>query len=196
MTNAIFIVDVQNDFIEGGSLAVNGGENVARNLATHLDQTNYDYIITSQDWHKDPGEHWAETPDYVDTWPVHCAAGTEGAEIHPVLFKQLGVEQDIAGKEVVVNIVKGEFEAAYSGFEGRVLGEDKQKKVADHLNELEIDHLYVVGLATDHCVRATALDALKAGFKVTVLTDYVAGVDVDRSARAIKELETAGATIQ
>lgn len=196
MTNAIFIVDVQNDFIEGGSLAVNGGENVARNLATHLDQTNYDYIITSQDWHKDPGEHWAETPDYVDTWPVHCAAGTEGAEIHPVLFKQLGVEQDIAGEEVVVNIVKGEFEAAYSGFEGRVLGEDKQKKVADHLNELEIDHLYVVGLATDHCVRATALDALKAGFKVTVLTDYVAGVDADRSARAIKELETAGATIQ
>lgn len=196
MTNAIFIVDVQNDFIEGGSLAVNGGENVARNLATHLDQTNYDYIITSQDWHKDPGDHWAETPDYVDTWPVHCAAGTEGAEIHPALFKQLGVEQDIAGEEVVVNIVKGEFEAAYSGFEGRVLGEDKQKKVADHLNELEIDHLYVVGLATDHCVRATALDALKAGFKVTVLIDYVAGVDVDRSARAIKELETAGATIQ
>lgn len=186
MTNAIFIVDVQNDFIEGGSLGVNGGEQVALDLTQYLPTANYDKVITSQDWHKDPGDHWHETPNFVDTWPVHCAADTFGAEIREELNTVLPDNR--------ITIVKGEYEAAYSGFEGRIPG-NLGVTVADALKEAGITHLDVVGIATDHCVKATVLHALEAGFTVTVLTKFIAGVDAVRSVEALKEMETAGATL-
>ena len=188
MTNAIFIVDVQNDFIEGGSLAVTGGENVALGLSAHLAATNYDYIITSQDWHKDPGDHWSETPDYVDTWPVHCAAGTFGAELHTALKNILTTRTNR------ISILKGEYEAAYSGFEGRI-ADTPGYSVTDYLRSKGITNLTIVGLATDHCVFSTARDALANGFNVIVLTNYCAGVDSARSEQALADLDTAGAVI-
>lgn len=188
MKTAIFIVDVQNDFIEGGSLGVAGGEQVALNLVEHLNTVTYDTIITSQDWHKDPGNHWAENPDYIDTWPVHCAADTFGAEIR----KELNDTINTLPTDRTV-IVKGEYEAAYSGFEGRI--PNRETTVAEALHADGIENLFIVGIATDHCVKATVLHALEAGFKVTVLTDFVAGVDAERSKEALTEMENAGAIL-
>jgi nicotinamidase/pyrazinamidase len=194
MTKGLLIVDVQNDFIEGGSLAVAGGEKVALTLAEHLLDANYHAIITTQDWHIEPGNHWAETPDYVDTWPVHCEANTAGAVIRPELAAAIVSKVEEQRSLRYLRIVKGEYEAAYSGFEGRdFLGGNQ--KVPELIRELDVDELDIVGLATDHCVRATVLDALKAGFKVNVLTDYVAGVDPERSKAALTEMEAAGATL-
>lgn len=185
---AFLIVDVQNDFIEGGSLGVTGGERVAIDVANHLNNTNrYNYVITTQDWHIDPGNHWAETPDYVDTWPVHCAAGTTGADIHEEL--NMALEATTIPR---VKIFKGEYVAAYSGFEGRVEGVDNVT-VAEHLKALGITKLTVVGIATDHCVKETVLHALAAGFKVNVVTSMVAGVDPDRSVEALNAMRNAGA---
>jgi len=194
MTKALLIVDVQNDFIEGGSLGVTGGESVALNTAELLINTHYDAVITTQDWHIEPGNHWAETPDYVDTWPVHCAANTNGsavrAELAAAVLAKVQEQSDLR----YLRIVKGEYEAAYSGFEGRdFMG--GTKKVEELIRDLDVTEIDVVGLATDHCVRATVLDALTAGFAVNVLTDYVAGVDPERSAAALVEMEKAGATL-
>jgi len=194
MTKALLIVDVQNDFIEGGSLGVTGGESVALNTAELLLNTHYDVVITTQDWHIKPGNHWAETPDYVDTWPVHCAANTNGsavrAELAAAVLAKVQEQSDLR----YLRIIKGEYEAAYSGFEGRdFMG--GTKKVEELIRDLDVTEIDVVGLATDHCVRATVLDALTAGFTVNVLTDYVAGVDAERSAAALVEMEKAGATL-
>lgn len=190
MTKALIIVDVQNDFIEGGSLAVTGGENVANTLADYLEEhdVDYDLIVTTQDWHIDPKGHWAAEPDYVDTWPVHCAANTHGAEIHEAVTEALNNTT-----VPVERIVKGEYEAAYSGFEGRNTTTDAnlQETLAAH-GIVDVD---VVGLATDHCVKATANDAYNAGFDVTILTPYIAGVDADRSRNTITEFKAKGVKI-
>ncbi|WP_026550952.1 isochorismatase family protein [Arthrobacter sp. Br18] len=201
MTRALIIVDVQNDFCEGGSLAVDGGATVAADLSDHMDEQSgtYDYVVATQDWHVDPGPHFSDTPDYVDSWPVHCVAGTRGAEFHPDL--------DTEGIDAVFR--KGQFEAAYSGFEG-VKGPDdevpsgEQKLGAaaeadepvltldDWLREHEVEEVVIAGLAADHCVRATALDALQAGYTVSLLTQLTRGVDVERTADTLDELEAAG----
>jgi nicotinamidase/pyrazinamidase len=189
MTKALILVDVQNDFIEGGSLAVTGGKNVARDLAYYVQalKSDYSHIVATQDWHIKPGHHWSETPDYADTWPVHCAADTHGSEIHETLQRVL----DTLPNLTIVH--KGEWEAAYSGFEGKTV--ETAELLADFLKEAGVDELDIVGLATDHCVRATALDALAAGFKVNVLKKFIAGVNPDRSAAALNELTNEGATI-
>ena len=196
MTSALFIVDVQNDFIEGGALAVTGGEKVALSLAEALDRNEHnemfcfpDIIITSQDWHINPGNHWSETPDFVDTWPVHCAAETEGAALHPALAAAIQRRVEAGAKHI--EIVKGEYEAAYSGFEGRAKN-GQTETVAELLRNLGVDALEVVGIATDHCVKATVLDAAKAGFNTFVLTDFIAGVDEERSREAMIEMDKAG----
>lgn len=191
MKTALLIVDVQNDFIEGGSLAVSGGEAVAQRLANLIAEDNdFDFLITTQDWHINPGNHWSETPDYVDTWPVHCAAETFGAELRTELQDALDTTQT-----PIFQIVKGEHEAAYSGFEGRAKN-GQNGDVADLIKNLGVTNLVVVGLATDHCVKATAMDAVEAGFAVEVLTDYIAGVSPERSVEALKELEAAGVTVR
>ena len=188
MTSALFIIDVQNDFTEGGALGVDGGDAVARRIAgllsAHPDR--YDYVFASRDWHdghNDNGGHFAaDQPDFVDSWPVHCVAGTPGAEYHPDLDPSL----------FDVHVRKGQGKPAYSIFEGVTDGGETVPEALDRLGVTEVD---VAGIATDYCVLASALDALESGRTVRVLTDLVAGVAEESSAAALERLDAAGAKI-
>jgi nicotinamidase/pyrazinamidase len=179
---ALIVVDVQNDFCEGGSLAVAGGAAVAAAISGHVRTTSYDHVVATRDHHVDPGAHFSATPDFVDSWPPHCRSGTPGASFHPDL--------DVAPIEAVFS--KGEHAAAYSGFEG---AEPGGTGLADWLRARSVDTVDVVGIATDHCVRATALDAAQAGFATTVLLDLCAGVAPETTERALAQLRTAGVTL-
>lgn len=186
MSSALLIIDVQNDFCEGGSLAVDGGADVAASITALLDdQANagrWAATVLTRDWHIDPGNHWAsegEEPNFVDTWPVHCQAETHGAAFH----ENLRVSPD----EV---FSKGLHGACYSGFEGRA--DSDQQLLHDWLRSRGINDVEIVGLATDHCVRATALDAVSAGFTTTVLLDHCAGVDPATTATALTTMSSAG----
>ncbi|MCP3798306.1 isochorismatase family protein [Allokutzneria sp. A3M-2-11 16] len=179
MTRALIVVDVQNDFCEGGSLAVNGGAAVAAAISQHITANAYDHVVATRDYHVDPGDHFSENPDYVDSWPVHCVAGTAGASFHP--------ELDITRVEAVFS--KGAYSAAYSGFEG---ADAVGRTLADWLRERNVDAVDVVGIATDHCVRATALDAAREGFSVTVLLGLTAGVSQSTVDTALTALGDAG----
>ncbi len=187
MARALVVVDVQNDFCPGGSLAVAGGNAVAAGITAHLADHVYDLVVATTDWHPahvidDAFPHFASVPDYVSTWPVHCVQGTEGAEFHPHLRLPAGT--------VVVR--KGQRTAAYSGFEGH---DHHGHTLAEVLRGHGIDEVDVVGLATDHCVRATALDAVAAGLSVRVLLPLVAGVAAGTTARALDELRRAGTAL-
>lgn len=188
---AFLIVDAQNDFTEGGSLGVAGATVAYEHLRAHLAAHAADYrlLVTTQDWHIDPGPHWSATPDYVDSWPVHCQAGTRGAELAPLIETTLAQHVDLPR----LAVRKGQHKAAYSGFEGTT-GDDQPLAAA--LRERDITDLTVVGVATDHCVRATVLDALKEGFAVTVLTDQIAAVDAARGRAALAEMAEAGAVLR
>lgn len=175
----LVIVDVQNDFCEGGSLAVRGGARVAAAISSHVAAKKYDAIVATRDWHVDPGAHFSDNPDYVDSWPPHCVVGTPGADFHPAL--DTGLIEEVFSK--------GEYSAAYSGFEG---ASADGTTLADWLRARDIDHVDVVGIATDHCVRATALDARTAGFDTTVLLDLTAGVAPETTATALATLRDAG----
>ena len=176
MTRALLVVDVQEDFCEGGSLAVQGGRAVATRVAGVLDQ--YELVVASTDWHVDPGDHFSRDPDYVRTWPVHCVVGTHGSALQAPL-----TEDRFAGV-----VRKGEHAAAYSAFEGVVDG----VPLRVWLDERGVDALDVCGLATDHCVRASALDARAAGLPVRLLQDLCAGVAPATTAAALDELRAAG----
>ena len=180
---ALVIVDVQNDFCPGGSLATERGSEVAALIGGHQDShgERYDHTVATQDWHIDPGSHFSDHPDYVDSWPVHCVAESEGAALH----------EEIRTAPIEAYFRKGEYTAAYSGFEGAADG----VPLAEWLRERGVEKLDVVGIATDHCVRATALDALEAGFEVRILTDLVAPVDDARGEAALQELVRAGAQL-
>lgn len=185
MKRALIVVDVQNDFCEGGSLAVAGGARVAGLISRHLADTGYDAVVATRDHHIDPGAHFSDTPDFVDSWPPHCRAGTPGARFHP----------DFAVDAVEEIFSKGEYSAAYSGFEGV---SPTGVPLADWLRARDIAAVDIAGIATDHCVRATALDAAAAGFRTRVLLDLTAGVApgtveaaLDRLARAGVELSGA-----
>ena len=187
MSRALFIIDVQNDFTEGGSLGVDGGAAVAAGISKLLADhpRRYAHVFASRDWHdagSSNGGHISEDPDFVDTWPPHCIAGTPGAEYHPDL--------DVNG--IDVHVRKGQGKPAYSIFEGTT---PEGATVGHILGELGVTDIDVVGLATDHCVRASALDAIESGRHVRVLADLVAGVAADSSAAALVELEAAGAEI-
>jgi len=186
MANALVIVDVQNDFCEGGSLAVEGGANVAASITAltndpvHADR--WSAIALTRDWHIDPGSHWAaegEQPNFSDTWPVHCRAETEGAAFHPNLV--------VEAHEV---FSKGRHDACYSGFEGTA--DSDQTSLLDWLKRHGIVEVEIVGLATDHCVQATALDAVAAGLVTTVLLDHCAGVSPETTATALSTMSNAG----
>ena len=190
MQKALIIVDVQNDFCEGGALAVEGGHAVAASITdlAGLDRAagSYGYVVASKDWHIDPGAHFAapgSDPDYVTSWPVHCAAGTPGAAFSPKL--------EVALDEV---FLKGQYSNGYSSFEG-VAGSSEDVGLRDWLAERGVEAVDVVGIATDYCVRATALDAAAAGFDTSVLVAHCAGVAPDTSADALEELVAAGVTI-
>ncbi|MBS2937140.1 isochorismatase family protein [Nocardioides sp. J2M5] len=190
MARALIVVDVQNDFCEGGSLAVAGGARVAADINEVLHRWSaggagapaYDVVVATKDHHVDPGDHWSFKPDYADSWPVHCKVGTEGAAFHPNLDPQPFAEV----------FFKGAHEAAYSGFEGRT---QSGEGLADWLRRRGVDEVDVCGIATDHCVRATALDSARAGFDTRVLTALCAGVAPETTAAAITEMTGAGVEI-
>ncbi len=179
MSTALVIVDVQNDFCEGGSLPVAGGAEVAAAITRHLAAGGYDHVVATRDHHIDPGDHFAASPDYVNSWPAHCVAGTTGADFHPRF--------DTAAVEEVFS--KGAHAAAYSGFEGSA---PDGTPLAEWLRAREVSSVDIVGIATDHCVRATALDAAGNGFATRVLLDLTAGVAAATTERALTQLEAAG----
>ena len=190
MTKALFIIDVQNDFTEGGALGVDGGNavvaGIARLLAAHPDR--YDVVIASRDWHHPDhpnGGHFAldAAPDFVDSWPVHCVAGTVGAQYDPALDVDL----------IDVHIRKGQGKPAYSIFEGI---SDDGVELPIVLDKLGVDDVDVVGIATDYCVRASALDAIASGRHVRVIDDLIAGVAPDSSEAALLEIAQAGGDIE
>jgi nicotinamidase/pyrazinamidase len=187
MTRALLIVDVQNDFTEGGALGVEGGDAVASAVSSYLaaHASDYDVITASRDWHDadgDNGGHFSDAPDFVDTWPEHCVSGTPGAE-----YDELFVTD-----AVTHHVRKGQGTPAYSMFEGVA---DDGANTAAVLSAHGVLSADVVGLATDHCVRATVLDAIAHGVRVRVLTDLIAGVDAEASDRALAEMAHAGAEL-
>jgi nicotinamidase/pyrazinamidase len=205
MSRALIIVDVQNDFCEGGALAVDGGAEVAGAISEYVESHHgqFDHIVATQDWHIDPGAHFSESPDFKDSWPPHCIAGSPGAELHP----------DLDTEHIQAYFHKGQYAAAYSGFEGLLAPEDTvptgERKpgslpapadpspgdpstgeddyapgedsigLDDWLQSHDVEDVVVVGLATDHCVMATSLDAVQAGYSVTVIKRLTAGIAED-----------------
>ena len=190
MKRALIVVDVQNDFCEGGSLPVTGGAEVAHKISTLLHHwTNQDpkapdyaVAVATLDHHVDPGDHFSDDPDFQHSWPRHCVVGTDGVAFHPNLDPQ----------PFDAIFRKGEHAAAYSGFEGR---SQDGATLADWLRAHEITDVDVCGIATDYCVRATTLDAVKEGFTVRLLTDLCAGVAPATSRSALDEMHAAGAVL-
>ncbi|MGH3981679.1 MAG: nicotinamidase [Pseudonocardiaceae bacterium] len=180
LSRAVVIVDVQHDFCEGGSLAVPGGAEVAKAISDYIAaDAGYAHVVASRDYHVDPGAHFSDTPDYVDSWPPHCVVGTQGAEMHPNL--------DRTRIEAVFS--KGRHESAYSGFEGTT---DDGTPLAGWLRDRNTSAVDIVGIATDHCVRATALDAVRNGFNTRVLLGLTAGVAPETTATALEQMLNAG----
>ncbi|MFP3578378.1 isochorismatase family protein [Arthrobacter sp. SIMBA_036] len=206
MSRALIIVDVQNDFCEGGALAVDGGAAVAAAITEYLDahQQNFDHIVATQDWHIEPGNHFSDEPDMVDSWPPHCRARTKGAELH----------EDLDPEYIQAYFRKGQYTAAYSGFEGILAPEDDVPTgdlkagalepeaidedaigLDDWLQSHDVEEVVVVGLATDYCVKATAIDAVQAGYTTTVVAGLTAGIAQDLS-DAYEEMEDAGVEVE
>ncbi|WP_326765816.1 isochorismatase family protein [Streptomyces sp. NBC_01591] len=185
MHRALIVVDVQNDFCEGGSLAVAGGADVAAAVTDLIGeaQAGYRHVVATRDHHIDPGNHFSDRPDFEHSWPAHCVAGTEGVGFHP------NFAPAVASGAIDAVFDKGAYAAAYSGFEGL---DENGVGLADWLRDRRITEVDVVGIATDHCVRATALDAVRAGFTTHVLLDLTAGVAETTTERALEELRRAG----
>jgi nicotinamidase/pyrazinamidase len=185
---ALVVVDVQNDFCEGGSLAVVGGAEVARAIAgwVHEQGDRYAAILATADWHEDPGPHWSQAPDYVTTWPVHCQAGSPGAAFHPAIADTLHDADEV--------FRKGGDRAAYSGFEGYAVAPDGARGVSlgHWLRDNHIEAVDIVGIATDHCVRATAIDAVAEGLRTRVRLDLTAGVARETTERAMRAMLMGG----
>lgn len=190
MTRALIVTDVQNDFCEGGSLPVEGGAAVAADIGTLLRSwvaqgpgaPSYSHVVATKDHHVSPGSHWSDAPDYRDSWPVHCEVGTDGEAFHPNLDPQ----------PFDAIFLKGEHAAAYSGFEGRSVD---GVLLADWLRAHDVDAVDVCGIATDYCVRATALDAVAAGFPTRLLRSLCAGVADETSEAAVAEMAAAGVVV-
>jgi nicotinamidase/pyrazinamidase len=178
MARALIIVDVQNDFCEGGSLPVAGGAGVAAEISAVLGRETWDHVVATKDYHVDPGAHFSDHPDFLESWPAHCVVGTGGAEFHPSL----------ATDRIEAVFHKGAHAAAYSGFEGHTAD---GVGLAEWLRARSVTAVDVVGIATDHCVRATALDARAAGFDTTVRLDLTAGVSAGTTEAALQEFRTA-----
>jgi nicotinamidase/pyrazinamidase len=182
---ALVIVDVQNDFCEGGSLAVTGGAAVALGISAYLASPAgqaYDYVVATQDHHIDPGSHFSDHPDFAESWPAHCVAGTPGAQFH----------ENLDTSRIAAVFRKGEHAAAYSGFEGK---DADGQTLLSWLSDGHVTDLDVAGIATDYCVSATARDAAAAGFATTVLLDLTAGVAKSSTDEAIESMRAARITL-
>lgn len=176
---ALIIVDMQNDFCEGGSLPVTGAAALAPAINEYLaGEPGYQHVVATKDYHIDPGDHFSDHPDFSSSWPVHCRAGSAGADFHPDL--------DTTPIEAIFR--KGAYAAAYSGFEGV---DEGGTPLLGWLRQRGVDEVDVVGVATDHCVRRTAEDAARAGFATRVLVDLVAGVAADSTEKALTEMRAA-----
>lgn len=189
MRNALLAVDIQSDFVQGGSLPVPNGLQVAAQVARHIRhfKTEYQFVVASRDYHEDPQGHFSATPDYVNTWPPHCVIGTPGAAFVPPI-------QNLVREKLVQAVVsKGRHEAAYSAFEAV---DARGHYLLDVLREQRIDHIDVCGIATDYCVRASALDARKNAFQVRVLVNLCAAVTEATGLQALEELKAAGCQVQ
>src|SRR5262245_25829568 len=190
MKRALIVVDVQNDFCEGGSLPVAGGAQVAHDVAGLLhvwsnqepDAADWAHVVATKDHHIDPGGHWSTEPDFVKSWPVHCQVGTDGEAFHPNLDPQ----------PFDAIFLKGEQAAAFSGFEGRTTD---GVALADWLRAHKITDVDICGLTTDYCVRTTALDAAANGFATRVLTTLCAGVAPETTESALTEMREAGVVL-
>ncbi|GAA2939411.1 nicotinamidase [Streptomyces enissocaesilis] len=185
----MIVVDVQKDFCEGGSVPVTGGARIATAIADLVEQSaggDYRYIVATRDHHIDPGGHFSDTPDFQDSFPVHCVAGGEGSEFHPHFVPA------VTGGKVDAVFFKGAHSASKSGFEG---ADEQGTSLADWLRERGVEDVDVVGIATDHCVRATALDAVAAGFRARVRLDYSVGVAQDTTAAALDDFRQAGVAV-
>ncbi|PKF68621.1 isochorismatase family protein [Corynebacterium mastitidis] len=182
---ALVIVDVQNDFCALGPLATADGDIAADSIRSLLEceetMSDYAHVVATQDWHIDPGDHFSDAPDFIDTWPPHCRAGTPGAAIHPA----------VPLDPIEAFFLKGNYSVAYSGFEGFAEG----TSLAEWLHQRSVTAIDVVGIATDYCVRATVLGGLKENFDVRVLSYYCSPVDPNRGQAALDEVELAGATV-
>ena len=180
-TRALIIVDVQPTFCEGGALGVEGGNAVAERIADFVTENadEYELLVTTQDWHVNPGSHFSDTPDFVDTWPEHGVAGTAEAELH----------EAIASLPLDASVKKGEYSAAYSGFEGK---DAEGRTLEEILRAAGIQAIDVVGLAESHCVKETALDALRLGWRTRVLSDLTVPVSPETGEDARREMDEAG----
>ena len=200
MSKALIIVDVQPTFCEGGELGVEGGNAVAERIAEYVEthRNEYSYVATTQDWHVEPGRHWSDDPDYVDTWPVHGKAGTANAGLHPAI-EALGIGH---------HFKKGQYSPSYSGFEGLEDNTDRiptREEVAADLtagrtlaNALEaagITRVDVVGLAESHCVKETALDARKLGYETHVIEELTEPVSEELGVDARRQMREAGVVL-
>ena len=189
MRNALLVIDVQYDFVEGGSLAVQGGRDVAAMVSRHVRhfKSEYQFVAATRDYHEDPGDHFSDHPDFQSTWPPHCVAGTPGAGFCPPI-------QNLVREKLIQTVVtKGQHAAAYSGFEGL---DPRGHPLLEVLKEQRIDHIDVCGIATDYCVRASALDARKNQFQVRVLVNLCAPVDEAQGQAALEEMRQAGIQLQ
>src|SRR2546421_3767653 len=185
MHRALIVVDVQNDFCEGGSLAVAGGADVAAAITDLVGEASagYQHVVATRDRHVAPGDHFSDHPDYASSWPPHCVAGTEGVGFHP------NFAPAVTSGSVDAVFDKGAYAAAYSGFEGE---DENGTALADWLRARDVAEVDIVGIATDHCVRATALDAVREGFTTHVLLDVTAGAAAETTERAGGEMREAG----
>lgn len=190
MSKALFVIDVQNDFCEGGALACPGGAAVAGRITNYLkaNKSGYEAVIASRDWHtpnSENGGHFpplGNEPDFVTTWPLHCIAGEPGAEYHPNLDSTM----------IDIHIKKGQGKHGYSIFEGVT---DSGETIQEVIKRLDITEVDVVGIATDYCVRASALDAKAEGLDARVITSLTAGVSAGSTESAIDELVDAGVRV-
>ena len=200
MAKALIVVDVQPTFCEGGELGVQGGNAVAERIADYVNEyrSEYAYIATTQDWHIEPGTHWSEHPDFVDTWPVHGKAGTANAGLHPA----------IAALGIGHHFKKGQYSPSYSGFEGL---EDNTNRIptreevaadltagrtlANALEAAGITRVDVVGLAESHCVKETALDARKLGYETHVIEELTEPVSEELGVDARRQMREAGVVL-
>jgi nicotinamidase/pyrazinamidase len=189
MRNALLAVDLQSDFVQGGSLPVPNGMQVAAQVARHIRhfKTEYQFVVGSRDYHEDPADHFSATPDFQTTWPPHCVIGTPGAAFVPPIANL------VREKLIQAIVSKGRHAAAYSAFDGVDV---RGHPLLDVLKEQRIDHIDICGIATDYCVRASALDARKNEFQVRILVNLCAAVSEATGLQALEEMKAAGCAIQ
>ena len=189
MKNALLIVDCQIDFVQGGALAAPGGIEVAAMISRHIRhfKNEYQFVVASRDYHEDPADHFSDTPDFQNTWPPHCVVGTPGAAFVPAI-------QNLVREKLITTVVsKGRHAAAYSAFEGL---DPRGHYLLDVLKEARIDHIDICGIATDYCVRASALDARKNEFQVRILVNLCAAISEATGLQALEEMKAAGCQLQ